>query len=198
MALVRNKDKQRLMELGKWGEFSAYRQKLVEEGTEPPVALHDALMKFLPSKDLIGRRKVCGTSGRCRKEGLTPFDAAPKAVSRKVSDVEVIRWVADNLGSSDVTAEEAPCARAWNLLAACRNSGETMGAFWKAYMGCAFKQSVGVEETVAGDFDGKVTVETIDSLLTISKQVRGSSSVECRAHDSETDGPTPSPATNGK
>lgn len=47
------------------------------------------------------------------------------------SEVEAVRWVADNMNIDDPKPEDCPSAAAWGLLAQCRESHVARADFWK-------------------------------------------------------------------
>lgn len=88
------------------------------------------------------------------------FDGKPD-----VGEVENITWVADHMRIVDVSPDDCPSLRAWNLLCECRESPKFRADFWKDHYGKTIPSKSTLDGNVrAPGMDGKLTSDLIDRI----------------------------------
>jgi len=102
--------------------------------------------------------------------------SAPKALADKTaSEVEIIRWVAQNIDNPKVTVKSCPAPFAWTLLRQCRGNDAFISWFtdklWSKLI--PTRAQFGDEEGVLS-LDGTQTLEVLDKLSAISKAAKAS------------------------
>jgi hypothetical protein len=87
------------------------------------------------------------------------------------SEVENIRWVADNMRIVDIKPRDCPSLRAWNLLCECRENSYFRSNFWKDHYGKIIpSKSQLTDGDGKGKLDGEATVELIERIEKISEE----------------------------
>lgn len=112
----RSKFRQRMQAIGRWGEFTALRDRLRnDEGLEDAEAWDRAVL----------------TMDAPRKQADNESDPEhwPK---HGTSKDEVISWVAENLGRNDLTKRDAPSAAAWHMYLDYNGDKQSRQSFWNS------------------------------------------------------------------
>ena len=195
MARTMRKHKESLLERGAWSDFARYRSSLVYGGMDGKAANYEAVKKFLGdeaaeeaaevhSKSRKGKSRTVTDDGETKVEPnldgdvISSVPPPPLPVNSKafdgkktVSEITNITWVADNMRVVNVTPEECPSLRAWNLLCECRENAFFRANFWKDH----YSKMIPAKNTLddgrdSAKIDGTPTMELIDRIRAMKEK----------------------------
>jgi hypothetical protein len=102
---------------------------------------------------------------------MVGLELHPKGLDSKKSakEVDIIRWVAENISRSKVDVEECPSCFAWTLLCECRSNDsfryEFITKMWMKLL--PTKTQLDESESERLSYDGKITSDLIDRMILI-------------------------------
>lgn len=179
MATVSAEQKQAMVDVDLWQEFCARRDELKLEGLAPRLANKQALDEYLP-------RTRFGDEGNGTQDGketgLPPIsgkkdtlpDLPEEVASRSVSEVEVIRWVANHIDHPAINPEDCPSPAAWTMLRLCKAQPAFLANFmqniWTKLLP-AKAQMDGLDGD--GEIDGRPTIQLIGRIRVMSRRAKG-------------------------
>ena len=186
--------KQKLLKEGKWAEFTIYRQDLKDGGMLNADAHHAAVNKFFDNVPKPIRRKVKPkdpppptkeekTAGVTVKEYTGSLPPLPLVQSdtfddKKCTEVESVRWVADNMMVENPRHEDCPSAAAWGMLGQCRSSMISQSDFWKQTFPKLLPSRTEMEKERDGATSESKAMEVINKLLEFKEEAEGAEPVE--------------------
>ena len=92
---------------------------------------------------------------------------------KKASEVQAIRWVADNMEVLDPCSDECPSSAAWGLLASCRKSPSAKADFWRNTFTKLMPSRAAMEKEEAGSAgDLSRAADVIEELLRFGRESR--------------------------
>ena len=91
---------------------------------------------------------------------------------KKASEVEAIRWVADNMQILDPKPKDCPSAAAWGLLAQCRDSAIAQSDFWKQTFPKLLPSRTQMEQERDAAPDESKAKEVIEDLLRFGRKAK--------------------------
>jgi hypothetical protein len=89
------------------------------------------------------------------------------------SEVEAVRWVADNMEVLDPRPKDCPSAAAWGLLSQCRQSLQARSDFWKLTYAKLLPTKAQMEKEQDALPDESKAKEVIEDLLRFGREARG-------------------------
>jgi len=103
-------------------------------------------------------------------ELLSSVSAMISLGKRKASEVDVIRWVAQNIDNPIACAEDCPAPFAWTLLRQCRGDGGFITWFTEKLWSKLIPNKVDMgDDDGGGADDGAKTLEVLDKLSVIAR-----------------------------
>lgn len=97
---------------------------------------------------------------------------APEGIGKKASEVEIVRWVAENIDYADPNPEECPHPFAWTLLRSCRGDVDFLIFFIKDIWTKLLPSRSQLEQGKSKEIDGKVTIKMIERIQELSDKAR--------------------------
>lgn len=174
MASPSKQFRDRLKAAGLWEEYEEHYAALLSNGEPENGARRKAAQKFAQGAE-AGKRLI---KERNRKDHADKQQEKAALVDpdvfegKEANEAEVIRWVAANLTNSDARPEDAPSATAWSLLADCQRFPQFRIDFWKSlWTKLVSKGQIDAgDDEDEGNYDGEVTVNTINDIWRIKEQ----------------------------
>lgn len=156
---------------GVWKDFIHYRDKLNREsGLKPAETTKLALAKFRGEKNSLTPPTPEGADPSPVDSPLPP-PACLK--SRRCSEVESIRWAADNIDEPEVDPETCPGSAAWTLLNLCKGSNSFLIAFMQnTWTKLLPSRATFDDDDNQAEVDGKPTIDLIDRLRKASESAK--------------------------
>lgn len=89
---------------------------------------------------------------------------------KKCSEVEAVRWVADNMELEDPDPADCPSAAAWGMLSQCRNSAMFKSEFWRHTFTKLLPSKAQIDKEENTVPDESLAMGVIEDLLVIKKE----------------------------
>lgn len=181
--------KKQLLDEGRWAEFKLYREDLKEGGVSNVEAHHQAVAKFFdnvpppkkrssppkappppPTKEEVAASadvKVKAYTGNLPSLPMVKSDTFD---DKKCTEVEAVRWVADNMMVENPKPEDCPSAAAWGMLGQCRSSMISQSDFWKQTYPKLLPSKTEMEKARDGASNESKAMEVIDKLLDFKEE----------------------------
>jgi hypothetical protein len=131
MRETRQQIKDRLQAAGRWEDFVAMREKLVQEGISPAQARLQALREIdsrlrpqlkAPGKNGTGKQSAVDDGGL--RNGRWP------EFNGQVPTADAVAWVGENMARPKLQPKDAPCGLAYSVWLWARHSPANETAFW--------------------------------------------------------------------
>ena len=108
-----------------------------------------------------------------RKKAIPKLELAPASLAdATATELEVVRWVADNIDNRSVRAADCPSRFAWTLLRQCRDDPEITKWFVEKLWSKLIPSRTQLETTAPKDLDGKVQIELIERIQAMSDKAK--------------------------
>ncbi|MCK5604750.1 hypothetical protein KAR91_22865 [Candidatus Pacearchaeota archaeon] len=170
MTETRSQFKQRLTQEGKWEKFLELREEYKRQGLIPK----DATMRAKDEVENIKTDCVVSDfdSGFITDDGDSADGLVGKHCftnSGNISERQIVRWIFDNIGITDIGPEDAPNSGAWSYLQSLRNSPTLLQDFYRNVWTKMLPSKSEIENARKFEDDGREQLNLIDRIEQASR-----------------------------